>query len=158
MRKLLLLGAALLSISCDSPAAPDDRWEDPEKIQYAAALNVDLSQMTKNPSGLYWQDLVTGVGSIAGVGDSVTVHYRGWLPDGTMFDTSYDEANQPIGFYLAEGLVIKGWDEGLLGMKVGGRRRLVIPPSLGYPNGRGPIPPLTTLIFDIELLNVVKRR
>jgi len=158
MRKLLLLSAALVLCSCGSPAAPDARWEDPEKIQFAASLGVDLTQMTKNPSGLFWQDLVVGVGSTAGVGDSVTVHYKGWLPDGTMFDTSYDESNQPIGFFLAEGLVIKGWDEGLLGMRVGGRRRLVIPPSLAYPNGRGPIPPLTTLVFEVQLLNVVKRR
>jgi FKBP-type peptidyl-prolyl cis-trans isomerase FkpA len=154
MRQILILLAVLIPAACDSPTEPDRRWANPESIQYAAALNVDLAAMTKTASGLYWQDLRVGSGRAAVVGDSVRVHYNGWLPDGTLFDSSY-ERNMPITFMLGVGLVIKGWDEGLVGMQPGGIRKLVIKPDLAYGRGgKGPIPPLATLVFDVELLAI----
>jgi FKBP-type peptidyl-prolyl cis-trans isomerase FkpA len=121
---------------------------------FAPALGVNLPAMTKTPSGLAYQDKTVGTGTTAAAGKTVSVHYTGWLPDGTKFDSSRDR-NEPFDFPLGAGHVIAGWDEGVAGMKVGGRRLLVIPPALGYgPNGTGPIPPNATLVFDVELLGV----
>ncbi|HSJ23575.1 MAG TPA: FKBP-type peptidyl-prolyl cis-trans isomerase [Longimicrobiales bacterium] len=155
MKKLLIVLLAVTAASaCRGPSEPDDRWARPESIQYAASLNVDLAEMTRTPSGLYIQDLEVGEGRAAAAGDSVRVHYKGWLPDGTVFDDSY-ERNAPITFMLGVGLVIRGWDEGLVGMMPGGRRKLVIKPELAYGRGgRGPIPPLATLVFDVEMILV----
>ncbi|MGA1987056.1 MAG: FKBP-type peptidyl-prolyl cis-trans isomerase [Candidatus Sulfotelmatobacter sp.] len=103
----------------------------------------------------YW-DIKVGAGAIAKTGDKVTVHYTGWLTTGKKFDSSVD-ANQPFDFTIAAGDVIKGWDEGVAGMKVGGKRQLRIPPELGYGatgTPGGPIPPNATLIFDVQLLAV----
>jgi FKBP-type peptidyl-prolyl cis-trans isomerase FkpA len=105
------------------------------------------------PSGLIIEELAIGDGSEAAAGQSVTVHYTGWLTDGTKFDSSKDR-NDPFEFPLGARHVIAGWDEGVQGMKVGGRRKLTIPPSLGY-GARGAgrvIPPDATLIFEVELL------
>ena len=100
------------------------------------------------------QDLVVGTGATAAAADLVTVNYVGTLTNGTKFDSSYDR-NQPYTFRLGAGQVIAGWDQGLVGMKVGGKRRLTIPPSLGYGSqANGPIPPNSTLIFEIELLSI----
>jgi peptidylprolyl isomerase len=110
---------------------------------------------TELPSGLRFYDLVVGTGAQpAGPTSKVKVHYTGWLVDGTKFDSSVDRG-QPIDFALNG--VIKGWTEGVGSMKVGGKRKLVIPHELGYgPRGSGPIPPKATLIFDVELLEIVK--
>ncbi|MDD2685292.1 MAG: FKBP-type peptidyl-prolyl cis-trans isomerase [Gallionella sp.] len=106
-------------------------------------------------SGLKYEDLTTGTGDEAKAGDYVTVHYTGWLTDGQKFDSSKDR-NDPFQFELAGGMVIRGWDEGVQGMRVGGVRKLTIPPELGY--GRrgagGVIPPNATLVFEVELLAV----
>lgn len=101
------------------------------------------------------EDEVVGTGTEAVAGKSVTVNYVGTLTDGTKFDSSYDR-NQPFTFNLGAGQVIKGWDEGVVGMKVGGKRKLTIPPSLGYgAQGAGSvIPPNATLVFEVELLKV----
>jgi len=100
--------------------------------------------------------LKPGDGSAAKVGDLVTVNYLGRLTDGTKFDSSYDR-NQPFSFTLGQGQVIKGWEIGVAGMKVGEKRELTIPPELGYgAAGTGPIPPNATLIFEVELLNIEK--
>ena len=99
-------------------------------------------------------DLVVGTGPTAAIGDTVTVNYVGTLTNGTKFDSSYDR-NQPFTFRLGAGQVIAGWDQGVPGMRVGGRRRLTVPPSLGYgSSGYGPIPPNATLVFDIELVSI----
>ena len=104
--------------------------------------------------GLQYQDVVVGTGQEAKPNDQVSVHYTGWLTDGTKFDSSVDR-NQPFEFTLGTGGVIQGWDEGVAGMKVGGKRRLIIPPQLGYKeSGSGPIPPNATLVFDVELLGI----
>jgi len=109
---------------------------------------------TTTASGLQYWDFVTGGGAAAVAGKHVTVHYTGWLTNATKFDSSVDR-NQPFEFVLGMGQVIKGWDEGVAGMKVGGKRQLRIPPNLGYgARPAGPIPPNSTLIFDVELLDV----
>lgn len=122
---------------------------------FAPELNVDLSAMTQTPSGLYYQDLKVGTGTEAQNGTDVTVHYTGWLKNGTKFDSSVDRGT-PYVFPLGAGQVIAGWDEGVSGMRVGGKRKLVIPPDLAYgDNGSGNvIPPGATLVFDVELLAV----
>lgn len=116
--------------------------------------------MTMLASGLQYEDTQIGNGDEAKAGDHVSVHYTGWLqqPDGSAgkkFDSSKDR-NDPFNFPLGAGNVIKGWDEGVQGMKVGGARRLVIPAALGYGarGAGGVIPPNATLIFDVELLGV----
>jgi len=107
-------------------------------------------------SGLKYLDLVEGEGAFPEPGQTVSVHYIGTLEDGSKFDSSRDRG-EPFAFKLGAGQVIKGWDEGLATMKPGGRRQLVIPPELGYGSrGIGPIPPNSTLIFDVELLKVGK--
>ncbi|MDX2230025.1 MAG: FKBP-type peptidyl-prolyl cis-trans isomerase [Leptolyngbyaceae cyanobacterium bins.349] len=104
------------------------------------------------PSGLKYLDMVEGSGETPQAGQTVTVHYTGTLENGSKFDSSRDRGT-PFKFKLGAGQVIKGWDEGIASMKVGGRRQLVIPPTLGYGSrGVGPIPPDSTLIFDVELL------
>jgi peptidylprolyl isomerase len=105
-------------------------------------------------SGLQYVDEVEGTGVSPQPGQTVTVHYTGTLTDGTKFDSSRDRG-QPFSFKIGVGQVIKGWDEGVGTMKVGGRRQLTIPPQLGYgTRGIGPIPPNSTLLFDVELLKV----
>jgi FKBP-type peptidyl-prolyl cis-trans isomerase len=110
--------------------------------------------MTTRPSGLQLRDDKVGDGQEAKAGDHVSVHYTGTLTDGKKFDSSRDRG-QPFQFALGAGQVIRGWDEGVAGMKVGGRRTLVIPPGMGYgARPVGPIPPNSTLVFDVELLGI----
>ena len=114
-------------------------------------------QGTTTPSGLQYWDLVVGTGPSAVPGSTVKVHYSGFLTTGEKFDSSRDRG-EPFSFPLGAGQVIKGWDEGVAGMKVGGQRQLRIPPQLGYgaTGAGGTIPPNATLIFDVELLGVDK--
>ncbi len=114
------------------------------------------NSVTTTDSGLQIEELEVGDGQTAAVGDTVRVHYTGWLEDGTQFDSSVDRG-RPFGFTIGEGQVIAGWDEGLVGMKEGGKRRLLIPPDLAYGAlGAGEvIPPNATLTFEVELLKIV---
>ena len=106
-------------------------------------------------SGLKYEDLITGDGATAQAGQRVTVHYTGWLENGNKFDSSKDR-NDPFQFKLGAGQVIRGWDEGVAGMQIGGTRKLTIPANLGYGarGAGGVIPPNATLIFDVELLGL----
>jgi peptidylprolyl isomerase len=108
-------------------------------------------------SGLKYIDVVAGNGASPSVGKRVKVHYTGTLENGKKFDSSVDR-NQPFSFIIGVGQVIPGWDEGVMTMKVGGKRKLIIPPNLGYGarGAGGVIPPNATLLFDVELLDVEK--
>lgn len=114
-----------------------------------------MTQIT-TASGLVIDDIEAGSGDLAEKGSMVSVHYTGWLTDGTKFDSSKDR-DDPFNFPLGAGHVIRGWDEGVQGMKVGGKRKLTIPPQLGYGarGAGGVIPPNATLVFEVELLKVL---
>jgi FKBP-type peptidyl-prolyl cis-trans isomerase FkpA len=125
--------------------------------QGQAIGNATTTITNMNQNQLQIKDVTVGTGTEAKNGDTVTVNYVGTLDDGTKFDSSYDR-NQPFSFVLGAGRVIKGWDQGVLGMKIGGKRELTIPPDLGYgaQGARGVIPPNATLHFTVELLSVGK--
>lgn len=150
--RLSLVACVFLLVACDddSPTGPVD----PTQIEFAAELGVDLDQMTRTSSGLYLLDELEGDGEMAQGGSRVTVHYTGWLPDGRKFDSSLDRGEPFTVDVLGARQVIQGWDEGLVGMRAGGRRLLVIPPHLAY----GPSPILgqnwATLVFRVDLLSV----
>ena len=118
---------------------------------------IKANKMITTDSGLKYTDLVVGNGASPVAGKQVTVHYTGTLENGKKFDSSVDR-KKPFSFVIGTGNVIKGWDEGVMSMKVGGKRKLVIPANLGYgPRGAGGvIPPNATLLFDVELLAVQK--
>ena len=152
MKRLIVIPLALALAACGADTTAEPLTND----DFAPELNVNLDAMTKTASGLYIQDLTVGTGDEATSGATVTVHYEGWLSNGTKFDSSRDR-NEPFSFLLGAGRVIRGWDEGVAGMRVGGIRKLVIPPALGYGvSGSLPtIPGNATLVFDIELLEVM---
>jgi FKBP-type peptidyl-prolyl cis-trans isomerase len=121
--------------------------------------SASLANSATTADGLQVTDVTVGTGAVAEAGDTVTVNYVGSFPNGQVFDASANHGSNGFTFVLGAGDVIKGWDEGVLGMKVGGERKLVVPPSLGYGakgTPGGPIPPNATLDFDITLLNVQK--
>jgi FKBP-type peptidyl-prolyl cis-trans isomerase FkpA len=149
IRALLPVFALVLLASCmaDNPFAPDI-----ETTNFDPSLGVDLAASTKTASGLYYRDLTVGGGAQvpAAAGTSVTVSYGGYLRNGTLFD-----AGDLPPFTTGTGAVIEGFDEGVRGMKVGGRRQLIIPPSLGYGDQRvGSIPPNSILVFVVDLTSI----
>lgn len=150
-----LMVACLIVSACADRGAEDLSEDSFADVQFNPSLDIDLPRMSRSPTGLYFEDLEQGSGELAEAGRDVVVHYTGWLPSGQEFDSSHDRG-EPYVFLLGTGDVIQGWHEGVAGMKVGGRRKLVIPPELAYGEaGRpGAIPPNATLVFDVELLDV----
>ena len=146
----LALAAAVLSCGGDSAGV-----EDPPKIEeteFAESLGIDLALMTKTATGLYYRDLVVSEGPTATVGVTVRVRYTGWLASGTEFDSNQGNG---IAFQLGANQVVKGFDEGIRGMRVGGKRQLIIPPNLGYgAGGSGAIPGNAILVFEVELVSI----
>lgn len=126
-----------------------------DTIRLIAMNEPESENVVTTPSGLKYVEIKEGTGATPKTGQTVVVHYTGTLEDGTKFDSSRDR-NQPFQFPIGRGRVIKGWDEGLSTMKVGGQRQLIIPPELGYgaSGAGGVIPPNATLIFDVELLKI----
>ena len=114
-----------------------------------------MEELTTTPSGLQYRDIEVGTGEVAQNGQTASVHYTGWLLDGTKFDSSVDRG-VPLEFRIGAGMVIQGWDEGVACMNVGGRRELVIPPQLAYGDrgAGGVIPPGATLKFEVELVGL----
>jgi FKBP-type peptidyl-prolyl cis-trans isomerase len=144
MRRAAILGQVLM-VLCFVPVTAAQEKE----------TGKGAGKMVTTESGLQYTDLVVGTGRQAELGDTATVHYTGWLADGKKFDSSRDR-NEPFSFRVGAGQVIKGWDEGVSTMKVGGKRKLIIPPQLGY-GARGAgnvIPPNATLTFEVELLGL----
>lgn len=151
--RVLLTAAVLFLAACDSPSEPDDRWAVPENITYAASLGIDLAQMNKTESGLYWQDLTVGTGADSvDVEDDVSYHLTIWLPDGRSVYTTRNGAPEDNPVLL----LIPGLAEGMLGMRRDGVRKLVIRPELAWPNGRSDfgVPPITTIVCEVELMSI----
>lgn len=143
----LLLVAALVACATG--------FTHPREVTYDPRLEVDLDAMTETSSGLFYRAISEGAGDAAGRGDEVTIHYVGFLPDGTLFENSLAEG-EPITFRIGGRQVIRGWEEAVEGMRPGGRRQLVIPPELAY-GGQGlgdVIPPDAVLVFEIQLVDV----
>ena len=169
MRHLPLISfvaVAAMAMTVAQPASVAKGWfgkKAPKHTQPATtstapsttSAGAPANQMLTLGSGLQYQDLVVGKGPTPQRGQKVQVHYTGWLTNGQKFDSSVDRG-QPFAFTLGQGEVIKGWDQGVASMHVGGKRKLVIPSSLGYgPGGMPPvIPPNATLVFQVELLGI----
>lgn len=138
--------ALLLSLDASLMAADNERMKETKPM---------AEQTVTTESGLRYLDMTVGTGRQAELGDTASVHYTGWLADGKKFDSSVDR-KEPFSFRLGAGQVIKGWDEGVMGMKIGGKRKLTIPPQLGYGSrgAGGVIPANATLTFDVELLDL----
>ncbi len=138
--------------ACGTDSTAPDIPSNPAVETYAPTLGVNIAGMTKKNDNLYVQDVVVGTGAEAVLGRTLTMNYSGYLINGSRFDTSVGRG--PFSFVLG-GNVIDGWNLGVAGMKVGGKRKLVIGSALGYGReGSGPIPPNATLVFDVELLSI----
>jgi peptidylprolyl isomerase len=158
--RLLAAALALSFMACsgktdESTAPPNTAASAPAAEQGAGADTFAMpTNLQTTPSGLQYAIDQPGTGPKPQAGQTVTVHYTGWLTNGTKFDSSRDRG-EPYPFAIGQGEVIKGWDEGVADMKVGEKRTLVIPPALGYgEQGSGAIPPNATLVFKVELLGV----
>lgn len=156
---MVALCCFVLAVGCggggtDSTSSLQDvGGSDPTTDHFAPALGVNLAAMTKLSRSLYIQDVTPGTGTAAAANDSLSVTYTGWLVDGTQFDSNVGKT--PLNFRLGTGAVIVGWDKGLVGMRAGGTRRLVIGSTFGYGTvAKGVIPSNSTLVFDVQLLSV----
>jgi FKBP-type peptidyl-prolyl cis-trans isomerase len=158
---LLLAAIAVLTLAGCASAPPPAPPTPAGTTAAAPAVPVPAApavQEVSTASGLRYVDLLVGDGALAEDGMTVAVHYTGWLSDGTKFDSSRDRGERPFTFQLGAGQVIRGWDDGVKGMRVGGKRKLTIPPDLGYGErgAGGVIPPNATLVFEVEFVGVVR--
>jgi FKBP-type peptidyl-prolyl cis-trans isomerase len=153
-RIAMALAAALMLAGCAGSKGPGDTTATPAPATDAAAA-APKPKLHKLASGVVYEDLVVGNGTMADPGLTVSMQYTGWLTNGTKFDSSFDHG-RPYTFVLGTGAVIAGWDQGIKGMRLGGKRKLTIPPDMGYgAAGSGTrIPPNSTLIFEVELVGV----
>ncbi len=150
MKKILLLAFLIIIFAFYLFSQKNPEEQKSNNMEQAAEIN----QSQDEKQGLKIETLKQGYGEEAKKNDVITVHYTGRLEDGTKFDSSLDRGD-PFSFTLGIGQVIKGWDLGVLGIKIGEKRQLTIPPELGYgAGGIGPIPPNATLIFEVELLSI----
>lgn len=154
LHRTIAITSLLLLAACggeNAPATPEGPLPI-EQTTFSADLGVDLGASTKSATGLYTRTLVEGNGPVVTAGQTVDVYYDGRLANGSRFDATVP--GSPFTFQVGRGRVIAGWDEGVAGMKVGGKRQLIIPPALGYgANGVGPIPPNSILVFTVEVLD-----
>ena len=158
----MILAAALLGAlamtgcnkAAETPAATNPAETPAAEVPAVEPPASATGSVTADVTELKIEDVKVGTGAEAKTGDTVSVHYKGWLTDGTKFESSKD-SGRPFAFQVGQGMVIKGWDDGVAGMKVGGVRKLTIPADMGYgAQGSGPIPPNATIVFEIELLAV----
>jgi peptidylprolyl isomerase len=154
MKGFAILAGAVLFAAC-APKTETAQSTGANPFQKKEAAPMSDGSETTTASGLKYVDYEVGTGASPTAGQKVSVHYTGTLTDGSKFDSSVDRG-QPFEFTIGVGQVIKGWDEGVMSMKVGGKRKLIIPPDLGYgaAGAGGVIPPNATLLFDVELLGV----
>jgi peptidylprolyl isomerase len=152
-RRAVAACALVASSACLSGESVSFNETQIEETTFAASLGVNLAASTKTANGTYYRDLVVGTGATVASGQTVTVRYTGWLPNGTQFDSNTTKPD-PLVFKLGSGQVIAGFDDGLVGAKVGSQRQLIIPPSLGYgPYDYGPIPGNSVLVFKVEVIS-----
>lgn len=155
MRHFQAFASALFILASASCIATESNVPEERQIAnttFAASLGVNLAASTKTPNGAYYRDILAGTGPEVASGQSLSVRYSGYLWTGTLFDSNLTSSN-PLTFRLGKGEVIAGFDEGLAGVHVGGKRQLIIPPSLGYgPYDYGPIPGNAILVFNVEVV------
>jgi len=151
----ILLFAVTMIIACSKRETTSSEINKGGDTVMSKTDAAQSEKMIKTPSGLQYEDMVAGSGASPVSGKKVTVHYTGWLTDGKKFDSSLDR-NEPFIFQIGKGEVIAGWDEGVMTMKIGGKRKLVIPANLGYgaAGAGGVIPPNATLVFEVILLDI----
>lgn len=156
MKSLLRFAAIALVAASTACLATDNIAGDAipiESTNFASTLGVNLAASTKTPNGAYYRDITVGTGATIASGQTIAVRYSGWLANGTLFDSNTSAVN-PLTFKFGVGQVIPGFDEALVGIKVGGKRQLIIPPSLGYgPYDYGQIPGNSVLVFTVEVIS-----
>jgi peptidylprolyl isomerase len=148
-----LVAISCLAAGCSSASPPATRID---AVSFAPELAVDLAASTRAASGLYYRDIEVGTGAVAEAGSPVTVVYSGALPNGLVFDGT-KPGDPPLAFRIGRGRPrpIRGFEQGVTGMRVGGKRQIIIPPELGYgKDGSDPVPPNAVLVFTVELLSV----
>jgi peptidylprolyl isomerase len=150
----LAVAAAAAIAACGSDSSTEvPPVPDIETTTFASSLNINLATFTKTSYGLYYKDLIVGTGATVAKGDSLFVHYFGYFPTGVVFDSNPSTA-APFAFKVGAGGVIAGWDSAAVGMKIGGQRQLIVPPSLGYGSAQhGSIPANSILVFTITAVS-----